>query len=323
MATSVDAVLKEWGEELFYRLPKKGRRSRTITGVFFNAKAYPSVQELRSPRVIKATIRAAARKSPEVMVKISGSGKGMSQVRAHLDYISRNGHLTIEDQNGELIAGKHAVRDLAAEWQYGLFGIPEEGYRRETFNIVLSMPPGTDRDAVRLAASEFGQKVFGIERPYVFVAHDDEKHPHVHLCVKSLGLDGKRLNPRKADLQLWREQFADSLRNHGIDACATPRIARGTRRKTTSQARHHRHSPKAITKPCAGPYSSERSHLANYAKLAKLLAASGGEGSALAIDVTRTVRAMAGMNSFPEPRNEELRKDATQLKDRRRHDRDR
>lgn len=323
MAMTVDDVLTDWSEEIFYRLPKKGRLCRTLTGTISKANAAPSVQKLRSPQTIRATIRSAARKAPQVMVKISGCGKGMPQVRAHLDYISRNGQLTIEDQDGELIAGKQAVRDLASEWQYGLFGIPEQGRRRETFNIVLSMPPSTDRAAVRLAASEFGQKLFGSERPYVFVAHDDEKHPHVHLCVKSLGLDGKRLNPRKVDLQLWREQFADSLRNHGIDACATPRIARGTRRKTTSQARHHRRSPKDLTEPKAKAYPSERSHLANYARLATQLAACGGEGSSLAIDITETVRAMAGTNSFLQLRTEELRKEAMQVKNRELHDRDR
>lgn len=30
-------------------------------------------------------------------------------------------------------------------------------------------------------------------------------HPHVHLTVKAADLDGVRLNPRKADLQRWRD----------------------------------------------------------------------------------------------------------------------
>jgi hypothetical protein len=51
-------------------------------------------------------------------------------------------------------------------------------------------------------------------------------HPHVHLCVKATSLDGTRLNPRKNDLQRWREVFAKSLREHGAEADATRRVHR-------------------------------------------------------------------------------------------------
>ena len=33
---------------------------------------------------------------------------------------------------------------------------------------------------------------------------------------------GQRLNPRKADLNFWRERFAEQSRESGIDAEATP-----------------------------------------------------------------------------------------------------
>jgi len=41
----------------------------------------------------------------------------------------------------------------------------------------------------------------------------------------------QRLNPKKADLQAWREAFAEALREQGIEAEATPRRARGVTRK--------------------------------------------------------------------------------------------
>lgn len=65
----------------------------------------------------------------------------------------------------------------------------------------------------------------------MFVQHLEDKHPHVHLTVRSLGYNGRRLNPRKADLQIWRERFAGELRLRGIEAEATPRRARGKVRK--------------------------------------------------------------------------------------------
>jgi type IV secretory pathway VirD2 relaxase len=299
MATVVDGVLQEWGDQAFYRIPRKGRRCVTVTGTKVIKKAGPNTA-IRSPRALKSAIRAAARKAPEVMVKISGSGKGVGQLRAHLQYISRNGKLSLETDDGQQVEGRAAVRDLAEEWKYGLYGMPEEGRRRESLNIVLSMPPGTDPDAVQTAASDFAKQQFGNERPYAFVAHDDEKHPHVHLCVKVLGRDGTRLNPRKADLQMWREQFAESLRANGIEASATPRRARGTRQKTVSQARYHREGGAPQRNQQKRSFPSERAQLASYAKLAKQLASTDREGASLALDVTRIASQMTGVQEHLE-----------------------
>ena len=46
-----------------------------------------------------------------------------------------------------------------------------------------------------------------------------------------MGRDGERLNPRKADLQVWREDFARALRDRSVEAEATPRRTRGVTRK--------------------------------------------------------------------------------------------
>jgi len=75
--------------------------------------------------------------------------------------------------------------------------------------------------------------------PQKFTAHDDEAHPHVHLVVKAVGRDGVRLNPRKADLQRWRELFADALHEQGIVANATPRRARGIGSRAPAQRLLH------------------------------------------------------------------------------------
>lgn len=61
--------------------------------------------------------------------------------------------------------------------------------------------------------------------------HTDTPRPHVHLSVCSRGHTGERLNPKKADLELWRQTFAQALRDRGVEAEATPRRARGVTRK--------------------------------------------------------------------------------------------
>jgi hypothetical protein len=64
------------------------------------------------------------------------------------------------------------------------------------------------------------------------VLHTHQANPHVHLAVRAEGKDGRRLNPRKADLRRWREVFAEKLRERGIEAEASPQITRGGSRRT-------------------------------------------------------------------------------------------
>lgn len=241
MSQVIDGVLKEWGDRLHYK-KLKGRKAKRMP---FGQKV-PAAGAARSAATAKsarATLSRTVRKAPEVMVKISGGGKCMKAIKAHMDYISRNGEVALEDERGNIIQGKEAVRDLRDDWQEGHGGKPipyddDQATRREAFNIVLSMPPGTDREAVRQAAKEFAAVNFG-NHQYVFAAHDDEKHPHVHLCVKAMDKDMVRLNPRKADLQRWRESFAEKMRENGIEANATPRQWRGKVRKAEKQAVRH------------------------------------------------------------------------------------
>jgi hypothetical protein len=69
-------------------------------------------------------------------------------------------------------------------------------------------------------------------------------HPHVHLVVKAEHeYEGKRLNPRKADLQRWREMFAQNLTELDVAATATRREDRGlvkTNKKTPIYRAAHR-----------------------------------------------------------------------------------
>ena len=68
----------------------------------------------------------------------------MKAIAAHFRYISKNGRLDIETEQGDTVRGKSAVHELGEDWRYGGSLIGEEGYRREAFNIMLSMPRGTD-----------------------------------------------------------------------------------------------------------------------------------------------------------------------------------
>jgi len=97
--------------------------------------------------------------------------------------------------------------------------------------VVLSMPAGTNEIALRDAARAFAADLFAGRHDYVFTLHTDTQCPHVHLSICSRGYSGERLNPKKADLELWRQTFAQALRDRGVEAEATPRRARGVTRK--------------------------------------------------------------------------------------------
>ena len=217
-APSIDGILVQWGERLFYPGVRLVRPPR------LSALTQQKAATIR--RRIEATVR---RRAPQVMVKVTGGGRGMGAIAAHFRYISKNGRLNIEDDRGVVRNGKDALHDLADQWRYGGSYIDDAGHRREAFNIMLSMPSGTDPLIVQRAAREFAKAEL-IGHRYVMVLHDHQANPHVHLSVRAESLDGVRLNPRKADLHRWRETFAAKLRGWGIEAEATRQATRAANR---------------------------------------------------------------------------------------------
>lgn len=168
------------------------------------------------------------------MIKIpkrTGNSSGMKGVKGHLEYISRNGSLELENQDGHKITATKEIKETLRDWCK--FGIPEYSSKREALNLVLSMPPGTDTQAVKDAAREFAKDQFKGHQ-YVFVLHTDEQHPHVHLAVSMRDELGKRMNPRKNDLFHWRVMFAEKMREQGVDCAATKRQHRGITQKGES-----------------------------------------------------------------------------------------
>lgn len=170
---------------------------------------------------------SAASKAPQVVIKIprrKGNSRGLKAVKSHLDYISKHGKLKIEDQDGLVYLGKNGRKDIIKDLEG--YGILAESKKREAINFVFSMPPGTPADLVKDAVRKTAEQEF-LDHLYYFTLHTSEAHPHVHLCVLLKGRDGKRLNPRKNDLQRYRIRFADHLRELGVECTATRRYYNG------------------------------------------------------------------------------------------------
>lgn len=137
----------------------------------------------------------------------------------------------------------------------------------------------------------------------MFEEGTDEAHPHVHLCVIARSNDGTRLNPRKADLQSWRESFASHLREHGIEANATRRQARGVTKMAVPQALENMRKKRGAA-PERPPSSmsdearskrakTDRKMLRAYGEVARAMAESDDVGDrALAVDIVNLVKEM-------------------------------
>jgi hypothetical protein len=118
--------------------------------------------------------------------------------------------------------------DLDPERQTAPYaGAPRREPPRLVYNIILSMPPGIDPMRLLLAAQDFAMDEFALAHRYAMVLHTDEPHPHVHLVVKEMSEQGRRLRIDKAKLRSWRERFAMQLRARGVEANATSRTIRG------------------------------------------------------------------------------------------------
>lgn len=198
-----------------------------------------------------AQIQRTVSRTPEVMVKVSGGGRDVGGVDAHLRYIGRHGKLPMETDEGLTLQGRGAAKEIAADWQLDLCRSQykprlAEGQKdaraKLVHNIVLSMPAGTPPEKVLAAARMFARENFALQYRYAMVLHTDQPHPHVHLVVKCEHEfePGKRLYIRKDTLRQWREQFAALMREQGVAANATPRQVRGQIRRPHRDAIHHR-----------------------------------------------------------------------------------
>jgi hypothetical protein len=182
-------------------------------------------------------IRRTLRRDPEVVVKVVSHGSNsLKGVENHVRYISRDNELRMVNDQGEQVDGPDAATSIVEDWNLDLYehrrsdkltAVDGRKPAKLVHKLILSMPPGTPPDKLLTAAQNFAREEFAMQHRYAMVMHTDEPHPHVHLVVKALSEDGKRLNIRKAHLRMWRSEFARHLREQGVRANATDRIVRG------------------------------------------------------------------------------------------------
>ena len=189
---------------------------------------------------VKAKIFGIISKKPEVLVKISGFSKGWAAAANNFSYVSRNGKVDLEDQDGNEIHGHQSVKEGLQAWQDFDRGSERKSNvnRRDTMHLVLSLPGDEHDEQLKKAAHNFTQQTFpGHE--YILALHTDTKNHHCHVIVKYRDDRNRALRVKKGDLQKWREAFAESLHEEGVEANATPRQVRGRFKRAEKQVFRH------------------------------------------------------------------------------------
>ena len=215
---------------------------------------------------------------PEVMIKVEGGGKTAADTKRYMDYISRDGQLPATDDNGEKIAGKEAVKDLHRKWDMDMGR--GQGALHQSFNLVLSMPKGTDPDKLFVAVQRWAADQLP-NHEYMMALHTPETdpdpnppdHPHVHIALKAEDRDGKRIHIRKPMINTWREAFAEQLREQGIEANATRRRDRGVSKKAKSSAEWHvdKKFKEGKVRKDGVPYEPSKAQAARFVEVAQEL----------------------------------------------------
>ncbi|MBZ7942838.1 MobP1 family relaxase [Campylobacter molothri] len=171
------------------------------------------------------------RKNTEVVVKITSGSKNYQALLKHLDYISRDGNVELITNDFDKYIGKDEILEVKRIFKNEGAPIPlyKEGAKekRHTINMVFSMKEHstTPKEKLQQAA------IIALKKSYpnnffVLAFHADTDNPHCHICLKVADKNGKRINPKKADLANLRSEFAKALNELGVEAKATSKKQR-------------------------------------------------------------------------------------------------
>lgn len=225
-------------DDWFNGTKKKTKKSKGSGGAITIQSS--RVVNIPPKKITQKAINAINKNVPQVMVKISGSSKGVDKAQAHANYIGRHGEIEIENEKGQKFKGKDEQKELLESWLNN--GMPAEdktGTRKEAFHFVFSMPKGTNPDGLKSAVRNLVNEEFAGHK-YFMAQHLDTDSPHCHVLVCATDDRGARLNPRKADLHNYRVQFVHKLAEQGIEATASRRVHRFKHQEGKAQGQIHK-----------------------------------------------------------------------------------
>lgn len=210
-----------------------GRRVYAKPSKQAGSKLFPSYGGMSS----RAMAEKYARGAPEAMLKFDkASVKDDHHLQEAARYITRNGKLDCEDQDGQSLDGCEVIDDRMQDWtdDEDLQKRAGQGRPSKTLarRFIISTPPGTSVEALKKAVREFAQTELrdnGFD--YIWTIHTDKAHPHAHILIKDHAADGHRLHYSLQELKALRERWCVVAEKYGIDLNATSRAVRGHTRR--------------------------------------------------------------------------------------------
>lgn len=168
-----------------------------------------------------------SRINSQVVVKITSSSTNFNALTSHIRYISRNGSLEVITSENEIYKGRENIKKIAQTFNDAAYTIPTENdiftnslkEKRETLNMVFSMKDyaNASTNQIRTAAIETIKQKYP-NNHFVIAMHNDTDNPHCHLSLRIVDCFGKRIQPKKKDLDDLRKNFALELNKLGVSA---------------------------------------------------------------------------------------------------------
>lgn len=194
--------------------------------VFAISKKGKAISPSKMVQRVKQHSMAAAREN-QVVFKITSFSQSNTSIGKTLNYNSRKGDLVLFDNMDnplQEMEDSPVYKDFVNEVTSLNKG--QHKTKRLTMNFILSLSEGTPKKEFENGTRDFLNQYFG-NQPYLYTFHDDTEHYHAHVVAGLRNYQAERVITSKEQLLIWRQGFADALRDHGVSAEATPATSRG------------------------------------------------------------------------------------------------
>jgi hypothetical protein len=139
-------------------------------GMLLDIASYGSAGPAYITRLELEHIERTVRRTPEVLVKVSGGARTLAGVERNLRYIGRSGRLALESDSEMRVGGKGIESELIEDWNLGLEARARRTQRsirtarkppKLVHNLIFSMPAGTPPGLVLKAVRKLARDQFG------------------------------------------------------------------------------------------------------------------------------------------------------------------
>lgn len=151
--------------------------------------------------------------------KITSGSKSLGAVKAHINYIRRDGKLDLIDQDGMIITEdfiESTLKDFAIVGEEIPSDTDIKNYpelkKKYTHNIIFSTKKYSNFNENLLKNIVFKTiKARFPDNNFVMAYHNDTNNPHIHVCLKIADRNGKRHLIQKADLLKLKLEYENQF----------------------------------------------------------------------------------------------------------------